>query len=761
MINASAEFKRKLKDGGEIQTYADITLSDGTVLHLTPDDIWLGGCTIDDKTTDGKFGVGFVIGKTLSLRIANHDEHFSLYDFYNSIITLYVAMQLDDGTIEKIRKGVYYTTVPETPGDIIEISATDGIYRLDQDYAESATVYPATLQTIITEACLDCGIPIGFRQFDNMSFSVTEKPEKATYRQVVSWACQIAGYNARIDNNGYIQLLWYITYLIDRKIYDGGNFLNYPHETTVDGGDFLNYDAVKIIDGGLFSDPHPEHIFRFKNLTVHTDDVVITGVQVAHDDTDVLFGEKGYVIKVDGNPFVAGKENQVATYLGQRMVGMYFRPFSGSVIGSPLYEPFDVCRISDRKGNVYLSVINSISYTVGSYTDIACEAESPARNGSRYSSEAARAVVEAKRNTEKRVTEYDKAVQMMNQIAMNAMGFHTTYQEQADGSRVTYLHDKPALADSKIIYKQSIDGFFLSQDGGKSYTSGFDSQGNAVFNVLYAIGIVCDWIRGGTLTLGGQNNINGQIIMLDADGKEIGRWTKDGLIATKGKFLGDLEGATGTYKGDLVVKGVSNSKYPVRISSSSGSYTGVGGSGLLIVKNGYFMRIELEDMPRLSGGTYQSFNVENFALTASENMARFDADGTIKSDWTYQHKTESAANIHVNGNGYFYRSASSSRRYKMEETEDLGDIHPEGLYETPIKTFLYKPGYLVEGDSGEGKRQLGFIVEDLLKTFPQAVQFEDGQPETWNERIIIPAMLKLIQEQNERLKKLEKLLETG
>ena len=88
MINASKEFKEKLKSGAEIQNYADITLTDGTVLHLVPDDFWLGGCQIEDKTADGKFGVGFCIGKTAALQIANHDERFSDYDFYGSIINL-------------------------------------------------------------------------------------------------------------------------------------------------------------------------------------------------------------------------------------------------------------------------------------------------------------------------------------------------------------------------------------------------------------------------------------------------------------------------------------------------------------------------------------------------------------------------------------------------------------------------------------------------------------------------------------------------
>lgn len=293
MISASKEFKEKLKKGANVINYADITLSDGTVLHLKPKDFMIGGCVVEDKTTDGKFGVGFVIGKTVSLKIANHDERFSQYDFYKSIIHLYVALALDDGTIEKIRKGVYYTLVPESPGDIIEISAVDGMYQLDKDYASSTTVYPATLQTILSEACGDCGIPVGFGRFDNMDFIVGAKPEKTTYRQVVSWAAQIAGYNARIDNAGYMQLVWYDTNMLSTYAYDGGNFKVYPHDTVIDGGNFKGYSADTVISGGSFTDKRPEHIYQIKPPKVCTDDVQITGVKVyGEEDEFALFGEE-------------------------------------------------------------------------------------------------------------------------------------------------------------------------------------------------------------------------------------------------------------------------------------------------------------------------------------------------------------------------------------------------------------------------------------------------------------------------------------
>lgn len=535
MISASKDFKEKLKDGAGIVNYADVTLSNGTVLHLEPKDFMIGGCQIEDKTTDGKFGVGFVIGKTCSLKIANHNEHFSQYDFFNSIIYLYVALMLDDGRIEKIRKGKYYATVPETPGNIIEISAVDDMYKLDRDYSSSRTIYPATLQTIISDACLDCGIPIGFRQFDNMNYTVQKKPEKATYRQVVSYACQIAGYNARIDNDGYMQLIWYNTDALDVYTYIGGDFKTYPHNTIIYGGNFKDYSTDRIIRGATFSEPVLEHIFRIKSLEVHTDDVQITGVRVVGDEEVVaLFGEEGYVIEVNGNPFVNGKEREVADYLGGRMVGMMFRPLSAQVLNNPLYEPFDVIRVSDVKGNVYNSVLNSISYAIGGYTSIACEAENPIRQGSTYVSAAAQAVVEARRNTEKQLTTYDKAVQQMNQTAANAMGLFFAIERSGDGSIITYESTKPITVDdngkchfetNSTVYKKTGDGFFVSRDGGLSYTAGFDSQGNAVLNVLYAIGINADWInagylsanriQGGTLLLGGYDNRFGNLIIKD------------------------------------------------------------------------------------------------------------------------------------------------------------------------------------------------------------------------------------------------------
>ena len=103
---------------------------------------------------------------------------------------------------------------------------------------------------------------------------------------------------------------------------------------------------------------------------------------------------------------------------------------------------------------------------------------------------------------DKSLDAYDVKLAQMNELAANTLGFYYTEEKAADGSIIAYRHDRPNLSESKIIYKTGIDGFFLSVDGGQTWKAGFDSNGDAVLNILYAIGIQSKWIntRGFTAT---------------------------------------------------------------------------------------------------------------------------------------------------------------------------------------------------------------------------------------------------------------------
>lgn len=127
---------------------------------------------------------------------------------------------------------------------------------------------------------------------------------------------------------------------------------------------------------------------------------------------------------------------------------------------------------------------------------------------------------------------YDVKLAQMNELAANTLGFYYTEEKAADGSIIAYRHDKAKLSESKIIYKNGIDGFFLSVDGGQTWKAGFDSNGDAVLNILYAIGIQSKWIntRGFTAT----NNSGKETFKIDEN-------TGDVYIDPNAFMLGDKD----------------------------------------------------------------------------------------------------------------------------------------------------------------------------------------------------------------------------
>lgn len=138
------------------------------------------------------------------------------------------------------------------------------------------------------------------------------------------------------------------------------------------------------------------------------------------------------------------------------------------------------------------------------------------------------------------------------------------------------------------------------------------------------------------------------------------------------------------------------------------------------------------------------------------------ADATsryIGSYVAYNRTYTNTANMCVTSNGVFGRSTSSSQRYKRDiVVADINDL--KGLYDLPVKKFKYKNDYIAADDELYDKYLYGFIVEDLESVLPCAVQHEideDGTatPEMWNSNIIVPSLLKLVQDLNKRLKSIE------
>lgn len=107
----------------------------------------------------------------------------------------------------------------------------------------------------------------------------------------------------------------------------------------------------------------------------------------------------------------------------------------------------------------------------------------------------------------------------------------------------------------------------------------------------------------------------------------------------------------------------------------------------------------------------------------------------------------------INGNSI---TTSSSRRYKHDiNAMTDAEFDPHKLLNLIPKQFVYNDGQEQYKDT-KGMVLPGFIAEEVEEIYPSAViHNQKGEIESWDERRIIPGMLALIQELNQRVKKLE------
>lgn len=192
-----------------------------------------------------------------------------------------------------------------------------------------------------------------------------------------------------------------------------------------------------------------------------------------------------------------------------------------------------------------------------------------------------------------------------------------------------------------------------------------------------------------------------------------------------------------------------------------GTATDTGYSGITI--NGDTGHLYLIQNNQKNIELHPDGNVISNMLTANTQITNYGKsylDDEIRTKETYNKTTSSSPNMYITSSGWLKRSTNtSSQRYK-KDIKDLQneELNPERLYNLKIKQFKYTEKYQPpKEDIRYNKDLVGFIAEDVEEVYPIAVDYnEDGQVENWNERYMIPAMLKLIQEQHIEIEQMKK-----
>ena len=524
MKNVSSAFREELKkDNRNYIKSADITLKNGTVLEIDNSNLWQNGMKLDTATSSpNSFDLGAIITGQLTLTLNNIDEKFSDYDFTDCTATnVKVGLKLPDGTTESLSYGKFYLNEAKYNGSIITLTFYDSIYKFDRPYSKSSLSYPATLRQIVQDACSVCGVTLGTVTFDQDDFVVQERPDDSsiTFRQVLQWVGQISCQYFYADVQGRLRMAWYDVGLLDSLVTNVEE--GFLQDTA--GEYVLDHNSEKINTLKLLSEPDDDveespyddtmfhEIESFTSLTTGLDDVVITGIRIIQEvdsedggkeNITIQYGTDGYVLGIEGNKFITEENaSDVAAMVGIKTIGMQFRSFSANALSDPTIEPGDVVLLIDRKKKRYKSIVTNNTFHPGNFQAFSCGAKSPIRNSSTRFSQITQVYTDYRKELSQQRTDIETALAELDDRIENSSGLFTTIEEQPDGSKKYFLHDKPLLSDSEIVWSMTAEAWGVSTDGGQTQNAGMTVDGDTIVRILTAVGVNADWIKTGAFRI--------------------------------------------------------------------------------------------------------------------------------------------------------------------------------------------------------------------------------------------------------------------
>lgn len=503
MRNLSTEFKEQQNSGNRnYLKYADFTFTDGSTLSITDKDLWSNGFKFEDAVSQsGSFDIGAAIVNKLTLQINNFSGKYTDYIWDGARVVCYIGLELSTG-IEKIR--ICTMTVTDAPYQstaIISLTCEDSMRLFDRDYSESKLSYPATRLQIIQDACEVCGVTLQSTRFDNDDLIIQNRPDDSsiTFRQVIAWVAQMGCQWAKCDEYGRLCFGWY-----EREVPDNFYDLVETPWKDVEGNDILDTTGEQIIT-----------IMQTGITTIQTNgftpwlyDLEITGIKVTeyvenssqNEAKTYQSGKSGYVIEISDNKLIQeGTGEAICKIISDRCVGMKFRPFSTGALTNIAWEAGDTIAISDRNGKQYKSYLTSVTFNPGAFEQLECSAKSASRNKQKQYTLNQQVQAENKKNLKDERTAREKALEELSQRLAESSGTYTTVETQPDGSKIYYLHNKPQLSDSDIIWKMTAEAWAVSTDGGQHWNGGMTVDGDVIARILTATGVNADWINTGTI----------------------------------------------------------------------------------------------------------------------------------------------------------------------------------------------------------------------------------------------------------------------
>lgn len=302
-----------------------ITEPSGRSFDLTYDD--LSAFTYSaNGTSASEMELGLAAACSVDFSIMNVDNQFSESQLVGSEIELLLGKEIFGDDPEYVPIGFFKVESAKKQGSSINVTSNDDMVKFNERFRGVA--FPCTLRQLITAICNQAGIQFETDDFPNAGTLINTLEDVTSYtsREVLSFACELAGSFAIINHRRALELRWFNTSVPVARL--GVN-------------DLLSFEPDV-----SSTPPTVLSLFAKESETVYG-----LGDRILH--------------MTDNNPLILNmNESDLIALIGEVYRGsireLSYTPGTFSAIGNCLLEPGDVVECVDEDGAIFRLAVCSI-----------------------------------------------------------------------------------------------------------------------------------------------------------------------------------------------------------------------------------------------------------------------------------------------------------------------------------------------------------------------------------------------------------------
>lgn len=343
----------------------------------------------EEVNSDTNLTVGDVTASELTVEILN-----TVNIQQDDVLTYYI---IEDDVEKKI--GVFNVEKPTVATrSSMRFSAYDNIVKTEKLFSgwlrENQSLFPMTLYALVEYACAYCGLGFATATFHGGDQSINSfYADDITCRQVLNWACAVAGKYVIANADGDLEFAWYkdatnitirpnmteVANAAFNVVYDGDGNLDISSDDIIaidDGEGNLSLTtrelAVLTSDTGFTLDnyksfPYFQGSLSYENYA--TDLIERVRINHAEEDVGVI-----YPAEADGNCFTISN-NMILGVLGSSVLqevaedlytlikDVTYVPFSVTIPRTIQIRAGDIINVLDSNGKSFTSYVMRVSIT--------------------------------------------------------------------------------------------------------------------------------------------------------------------------------------------------------------------------------------------------------------------------------------------------------------------------------------------------------------------------------------------------------------